>query len=476
MPLTYDRQEDFYKSYWLKIEELLRPSDNVENFIVQYLIAKLKTNDAYGKKVATKMLYDLFKLYFDDKCNDVESCFKDMFRYAKFFRRLIFNDDTKFENLSALDKKFYELMYLLDANNAPIILMYLLDRNEREPFGEETFIKFVDALISLTFRAKICKRNGITPQFAGNVLARLDKENFLDENKFWHAIINSSKVTFPNDKDFQTTLMTKELYTTKKSNLCKYLLYSLERAARSRELPSYSTATVEHILPQTLNDDWKNYLTARNDSQTHELWLHTLGNLTLTGENETLGNSDFDTKKNIYTRSNFSYTRTLKDYPEWTSRQIQLRAKKLAAEAIKIWSLPEEFNSKIINIDDTFNLDSDFGTLIGTKPASVFISDTEIKISNWINLVREVVKQFYALDEDIFRQVAQNENLPRKGKLFSSEPQTLQKPFKIAENYYMKNRLSTGECLKMVKTLAENFDKLGGTNFKEDIYFTLRRI
>lgn len=475
MPLAYEVQEELYKDYWLEIEKLLRPSDNVENFLIQYLIAKLKTNDAYAMKASPNTLYILFKKFFAKECSGVESCLKDLFRYAKYFHRFLFNDGKKFENLSALDKKFYELVYLLDAKKAPIILMYLLDRNEREPFDEATFVNFVDALISLTFRARVCKRNGITAQFAGNVLARLDKETYLDTEKFWRALLNSSRVTFPNDEDFQSALIANNLYETIKSDGCKYLLYSLERAARAKELPAYSEATVEHILPQKLTPAWENYLREKNDSQTCEKWLHTLGNLTLTAYNPELSNADFEIKKKIYEQSNFYYTRALNKYPEWTSKQIQKRAKNLAETAIKIWTLPEEFNSRFVKLGDIFNLDSDFGTLTGTKPASILIFEKEITISNWINFLREVVKQLYALDEDIFRQAVCKENIPRNGRLFSAEPQNLQKSFKVDENYYMENRLSTSDCLKIVKVIAENFDRLSGTNFREEIYFTLRR-
>ena len=179
--------------------------------------------------------------------------------------------------------------------------MYLLDRYEKNHFDEATFIKFVDSLISFAFRAKICKHNGINAQFAGNVLARLDRENPLDEKIFWRAItFGKGSYAFPNDKDFQAALVTKNLYETIKPNLCKYLLYSLERANRARELPTYSEATIEHIIPQKLNNRWEKYLRERNDSSAHEIFLHTLGNLTLTAYNSELSNADFDTKKKIY--------------------------------------------------------------------------------------------------------------------------------------------------------------------------------
>lgn len=470
MPLQHAAQEELYKNYWLEMEKLLRPSDNTENFLVQYLIAKLKTNDAYSSKVTPNNLYNLFKKFFDQNFSDAESCLKDLLRYAKFFRRLLFDADTKFENLSALDKKFYELVYLLDAKKSPSILMYLLDRNEREPFDEVTFISFVDALISLTFRAKVCKRSGITQQFAGNMLARLDKENFLDEKIFWQAVtFGKGRYAFPNDKDFQAALISNNLYETIKSDGCRYLLYSLERAVRAKELPAYSGATVEHILPQKLNDAWREYLKARNDSQTHEIWLHTLGNLTLTAYNSELGNADFDAKKKIYADSNFSYTRALAKYPEWNSTQIQKRAKKLADAAIKVWTLPEEFNARIANLDDIFDLNSDFGLFTGTKPASVLISDKETKISAWKHLLCDVMKTLYALDRDIFRRA-----ISIRKNLFMTESKD-STDFKLDENFYMKTVFDTKNCLRITKIIVENFDSLGDTNFKDEISFTLRR-
>ena len=472
MPLPYDQQEELYKKYWMEIEKLLRPSNNVENFIVQYLITKRKSDavmETKKQRLNTRNLYVTFKDFFWKNYPNAEECLRNMFRYAKFFRRLIFNDDTRFENLPALDKKFYELTFLLKADNAPIVLMYLLDRYEKNHFDEATFIKFTDALISLVFRAKVCGNTGITSQFAGNVLARLDKENPLDEKKFWNIItFGKGRYAFPNDKKFQEALTNESLYTTIKSHGCRYLLYSLERAARAKELPSYSQATVEHIMPQKLSDGWKHYLTARNDLPAHELWLHTLGNLTLTGENSELGNDPFDAKKEIYSRSNFSYTRALTGYSDWTTRQIQSRAKKLAEAAIKVWTLPDEFNATLPNIDDTIDLDDDFAALKGTKPASVFIFDKEIKIGSWNPLLREVVSQLYAHNADNFRRATQLENV--RQSLFTTEPTD----YKIDENFYMRGGFDTEFCLKTIKALVENFDSIGGTNIKDEIYFTIK--
>ena len=237
MGLEYAQQERLYKTYWLQMENLLHTSEKVRDFIIQYMISKRKSNSVQDNKSLTQAnLYDEFKLYFDKNYRslgqNVEDLLRDMLRYAKFFRRCTFNDASNFDNLPALDKKFYELTFLLKATNAPIILMYLLDRHEKKLLDEAKFIKFVDALISLTFRAKVCKRTGIDQQTAGNILSRLG--NSLDENSFWRAITGGKgSYTFPNNEDFQTALTSNKLNESLKDTaLLKYFLYTLEKILR----------------------------------------------------------------------------------------------------------------------------------------------------------------------------------------------------------------------------------------------------
>ena len=61
-----DMQEELYKNYWLEIENLLRPSDNVENFIMQYLTMKRRSDSVMESKkqrLSKRNLYDVFKNY-----------------------------------------------------------------------------------------------------------------------------------------------------------------------------------------------------------------------------------------------------------------------------------------------------------------------------------------------------------------------------------------------------------------------------
>ncbi len=470
MPLAYDRQTELYKSYWLKIEELLRPSGNVENFITQYMITRRKSNAVKQEQLSKQKLYAPFKDFFwkNFGIDCTEDFLRELLRYAKFFRRCIFDESDDFNELPALEKKFYELTFLLKATNPPIILMYLFNRYERGDFDEATFIKFVDAMISLAFRSKVCGKSVITQQFAGNVLARLEK-SLPTVDEFWKTItFGRGDRAFPSDATFRDALAGNELQDRLKSkDDFKYFLYALEHHNRTANLPAYSATVVEQILPQSPNADWKKYLATRNDSQAPELWSKNLGNLTL-AENKVGAKDFFANKKARYAQSKFLCTRALANYSDWTSKQIQARAKRLAFDALKVWTLPEKFNEVVRRNESIFGLDSDFNTFTNTKPATILFSGSEKTISSWRDLLREIIKQLYALDKDIFRKATQQGNVRRS--LFSTDAGN----FQIDNDFYMKIDFDTASCLRYTKILTENFDALGDTNFKSEIWFTLR--
>ena len=485
MSLDYETQENLYKKYWLEIEKLLHTSENIENFMVQYLITKRRSNSIAknGKNVhlTKNILYYSFKRYFeenylsDDLVKNVENFLKDMYYYAKIYNKFLFSSNDNFAQLSELEQKFYELTFLLETTNAPIILMFLYDKYEQAAFDEETFIEFTKAMISLSFRSKICKGGGISAQFAGNVVAKLSQSNNIDMDSFVQAItFGKGKYAFPGDEKFQQSLREDDLYLILRSDGTKYLLYALERnSEHSAELPPYSKASVEHIMPQKLSAGWKNYLMSKGEYGLSAL-VHTLGNLTLMAQeyNSKLRNEDFEVKKNEYAKSNFFYTRELKNYSDWTSNQIQVRAKKLASAALKIWALPEGYNITTTTTNTTFYLDDDLGIFTGTKPATISISNVEKNIKDWRELLETIFKTLYEKDAAVFKQAVQKEN---RMKLFTNESAEMRSPLKIAENCYIESNSSTESKLYALKKVVENFDSISSTNFKDDIWFTLRQ-
>src|SRR5690606_9238179 len=64
------------------------------------------------------------------------------------------------------------------------------------------------------------------------------------------------------DQIFEEAFLTKEIYNSRELNFSRLILQEIDKNLQSfGELPDYSTIhSIEHILPQTLDDHWRNYL------------------------------------------------------------------------------------------------------------------------------------------------------------------------------------------------------------------------
>ena len=150
----------------------------------------------------------------------------------------------------------------------------------------------------------------------------------------------------PNDDEMINILKTLKIYSLSSSRT-KMILDKLENWQRKEYVPT-NEYTIEHIMPQTLSTDWETDLGA-DYSRIHETYLHTLGNLTLTGYNseyqnkrfvEKLDCTDKDGNKIGYRHTPIKISHYLTQKTSWGEPEILERAQKLAAELISIWPYP----------------------------------------------------------------------------------------------------------------------------------------
>jgi hypothetical protein len=122
---------------------------------------------------------------------------------------------------------------------------------------------------------------------------------------------------------------------------CKQILASLERSYGHKEPADLDDATIEHVMPQTLTDDWRKMIALDGEPEKiHALLIDTIGNLTLTGYNPELSNSSFDEKKKIYAASHYSLNGYFSGCPRWGIEQIENRAEELWERAKELWPGP----------------------------------------------------------------------------------------------------------------------------------------
>ncbi|MDO9443707.1 MAG: HNH endonuclease family protein, partial [Dehalococcoidia bacterium] len=146
---------------------------------------------------------------------------------------------------------------------------------------------------------------------------------------------------WPTDALFREGFRNARLYIPGRLARTRLILQALERSFPSKEHVAFEEQiTIEHVLPQTLNEAWRESL-GPDSSRVQERYLHTIGNLTLTAYNSELGNLPFDSKKARLLESKFNLTDWIVAQPTWGELQINLRADDLAGRALAIWRRPD---------------------------------------------------------------------------------------------------------------------------------------
>lgn len=364
MSLDYDTQVRLYDQYWYKIEENVNPR-NMVRFFIDYLIFVKKSDamQANGRRahVNENNLYTAFKSYYRSLSGEkerytsspdvTERLLGDMHACSKIYRRLVFDSGIDMNDLSEIDRIIYSIVYLNEAASARPVLMFVMGRYLDGTDSEETTLEMLRACLSLVFRAKVTRSYGINGQFAGNVLQRLQNADKTDiADSFWKALTaGSGRYTFPPDNVFKDALVNRPIFDVVRAKGMKYLLYTIEQnSVSAKGLPRYddSNITIEHVMPKTVSEEWKEYL--GDDIVYHDDYLNKLGNLTLTSNNAEMSNKMFPNKRAWLKESSFAGTRAIGEMTDWSIGAIRERSNELADKCLSIWAIPEEYQPVVV--------------------------------------------------------------------------------------------------------------------------------
>jgi predicted transport protein len=153
-------------------------------------------------------------------------------------------------------------------------------------------------------------------------------------------LLKDSYRRFPKDDEFWYEFTMKDVYNLRLRN---HLLDKLENYDR-KERVEVDGYTIEHVMPQNenLSAQWKEEL-GDEWERVHAEYLHTIGNLTLTGYNSELSDRSFKEKREMpggFKDSPIRLNHSLAKLECWNEEQINQRAIKLADSAVKIWKAP----------------------------------------------------------------------------------------------------------------------------------------
>ena len=202
------------------------------------------------------------------------------------------------------------------------------------------FVKAVRLVEAYVFRRAVCAipTNSLNKTFA--TLGRALKKDHYVQSVQAHLLTLPSYRRFPNDEEFMRELSMRDLYNFPRRS---YWLRRLENHGR-KERVLVDEYTIEHIMPQNenLSAKWREEL-GPEWQQVQERWLHTLGNLTLTGYNSEYSDRRFADKRDMqggFRESPLRLNEGLRTLETWDEEAIQQRAERLAARAVKVWAPP----------------------------------------------------------------------------------------------------------------------------------------
>lgn len=445
MNMTAKEQEKFYKQYWEVFENKVADYD-ANKFIRYYLATKT------GELSNEKKLYFEFKAYRQASCENIEDLLSDILVYADYYKTI---KESKVGQsgyrgvLARLNK--------LDVNTCTPLLFSLFDANRKNLISDEELEKAFIIVENYIVRRIVCglttnQLNKVFVSMGAEVQKYIEKDDVAYYEAFKYAVLSKTgKSRYPNNSDFKDKFVSFELYNQKQK---KYFFERLEnyntkeRIAVEEQIDD-GTLTIEHIMPQSLTDDWVTAL-GSNWELIHTKYKDTIGNLTLTAYNSDYSNLPFIKKRDMqdkgFASSKLFLNSVIKTLDKWTEQTIIDRANRIYSIAEKIWWMPEtDYSPKGNEEWVVWDEDYDFTKVQINK---IKVMGDEISTDNVTDAFIKICEMLYELDSVSISKL--------NSKYFSNNSNDLRKPVEIGKNVFIETNLSSNAKVSLISSIAEH--------------------
>ncbi|GAA8509572.1 DUF262 and DUF1524 domain-containing protein [Helicobacter pylori] len=331
METEIEKREGFYNKYWRAMEEEFEQSkreDLFNKFVRHYLTIKTREIPNINK------VYVAFKRYQQERGIETEVLLQDLQKYCGYFCQIVFKKEA--------DKDLNKALSFLVDLEMDVIYPLLLELYSDYSDGVLSKADFIPIIALI--ESYICRRavrglgtnslNKVFPSFTKHI----QKDEYFESLKAHFGSL-TEKQRFPKNDEFKNLFITIDFYKFQKK---KYFFERLENFDRKERVYTHEYTT-EHIMPQELTKEWKKDL-GENFQAIHDKYLHTIGNLTLTGYNSEYSNKSFQEKQGMekgFKDSPLRLNQGLRDLESFGEEEIKKRANDLADLALKIWTYPK---------------------------------------------------------------------------------------------------------------------------------------
>ncbi len=338
-PDDYAVQERFFRQYYNafrdELNEPFRTSGDKKEFPLAFIATRTTLLDIYESLIK----------------RDHNKILKDLHEKSEYYSILVNNSDKEFVYTPALRN-------LARIGGAPsyILLLYLLSKQRELNLSDDQINKIVNILITFFVRRNVTD----VPPTRKLILLFIDVVGVIHDCS-GEAIVSLIKeqlqaVSAP-DSQFEEKLrgpIYEEL-----TDATRFILCSIEEKNSTKEIHTdlwirnnkQYVWTIEHIFPEGENipDCWVTMIAGEGNrelaNEYRQKYVHTLGNLTITGYNSNLSNMSFEDKrdrkkdgKDIGYRNGLYLNQDVVSEDRWTVDRITARTDKLVKTLLEMYS------------------------------------------------------------------------------------------------------------------------------------------
>ena len=345
MGLAEDEQQELHDDVWKRTEKVLDAHDEpgrMDVFLRDLLRAQ--TGATFSKDRAYEELRRWAAR--TDRDADKPALLREIAEYADLYGLITGTADT-----SRLDRRVArELAHMRTTRIEtlrPFVLRLLRDAygtGAAEP-ATNTINELAKTLVAAsTWITRLWLSGKATAGFntVGAMLAaHQGPEPGEEPSTFWTNQIKELRHTrtgVPTDDEVRDGVHNRKAYGGQANNSTLAILYALIRAEQGEESPPLQRLTIEHVMPQKLNDAWRDDL-GPDAASIHGQYRDKLGNLTLSGDrmNPAMGNGPFHEKRADYSKSPILMNRRIADADAWSETEIEGRSEDLANRILARW-------------------------------------------------------------------------------------------------------------------------------------------
>ncbi|PUD07177.1 DUF262 domain-containing protein [Helicobacter pylori] len=348
-----DNQNRLYNTYWVPLEDWLGERD-LNDFIKTYLRIYFEDRLKEGER---EVYYALKAHHRENFPNDIQGLMSDMREYGRIYQIFLdrdhyFLDRGDPQQLANLRLRVKDLVKIKFGVAKPFVLRCARDFEEGK-LDYENFYEILQILISYFVRRSVCGDS--TPTLT-RVLYSLYRqlENVSADALKRYLGKSVGQAAFPNDDRIKAAFLVRNAYAA--NQVCKFILLEIEKLSNA-EPPKEENLEVEHFYPKTPTQEWRDrvgdYFTFEQDH------LNNFGNLTLSGQNQRLGNKSYEAK--IALMEEYSSLH-LNDYfinntHSWGIEEVKARSGYLADQFCQVGlfkDLPKEYRERELHktLDD----------------------------------------------------------------------------------------------------------------------------